>query len=92
MNKWVNPSSRMKTEDKVPPLNSTNCIPAPSFDIIKKQVRKKRLSEKSKEQRIADKSISLAERVGYETTNKTNEQRNLSLPRCATTERGTTKT
>jgi hypothetical protein len=68
MNKWFNPSSRMKTKNEVPPEDGTNCIPAPSFDTIKKQVRKKRLSEKSKEQRIADKSISLAERAGYETT------------------------
>ena len=71
MNKWVNPSSRMKTENEFPPLDSTNCIPAPSFDIIKKQVRKKKLFEKSKEQRIADKSISLAERVGKGESEKT---------------------
>ena len=58
----------MQTKNEFPPLDSTNCIPAPSFDIIKKQVRKKKLFEKSKEQRIADKSISRAERVGHETT------------------------
>jgi hypothetical protein len=63
MNKWVNPSSRMKTENEVPPLNSTNCISPPSFDIIKKQVGKKKVSKKSKKDRIADKSVLLADRL-----------------------------
>ncbi len=36
----------------------------PSVSTITTQVKKKKVSKKSKEQRIADKSISLAERVG----------------------------
>jgi hypothetical protein len=45
--------------------------PPSSFSTIKKQVRKKKISKKSKEQRIADKSISLAERVGKDESEKT---------------------
>ena len=67
MNKWVNPPPRMKTEDEFPPQDGTTYIPPTSFDTIKKQVRKKKVSKKSKRERIADKSISLSERVGYGT-------------------------
>jgi hypothetical protein len=35
------------------------------FSTITKQVRKKKLSKKSTKERIADKSIGLAERVGF---------------------------
>ena len=64
MNKWVNPPSRMKTEDEFPPQDSVTYIPPTSFDTIKKQVGKKKVSRKSKEQRIAEKSVSLSERLG----------------------------
>ena len=67
MNKWVNPPSGMKTEDEFHSQDSITYIPPTSFDTIKKQVGKKKPSKKSKRERIADKSISLAERVGYET-------------------------
>ena len=65
--RWVSPPSRMKTEDEFPSQDSVTYIPPTSFNTIKKQVGKKKPSKKSKEQRIADKSISLSERVGYET-------------------------
>jgi len=66
-NRWVNPPSRMKTEDEFSSQDSITYIPPISFDTIKKQVGKKKPSKRSKEQRIADKSISLLERVGYGT-------------------------
>ena len=64
MNKWVNPSKRQKTEDEFPPQDATTYTSATSFDTIKNQVRKKKVSRKSKKERIADKSVSLAERLG----------------------------
>ena len=70
-NKWVNPPSQIKTEDEFPLQDSITYIPPTSFDTIKKQVGKKKVSKKSKEQRIADKSISLAERVGCGESEKT---------------------
>ena len=71
MNKWVNPPRKPKTENEFPPQNSVTYIPPISFDTIKKQVRKKKVSRKSKRERIADKSISLAERVGNGESEKT---------------------
>ena len=64
MNKWVNPSKRQKTEDEFPSQDATTYIYPTSFDTIKNQVKKKRVSRKSKKDRIADKSVSLAERLG----------------------------
>ena len=64
MNKWVNPPPKMKTEDEFPPQNGTTYIPPTSFDTIKKQVGKKKLSRKTKKERIANNSVSLAERLG----------------------------
>jgi hypothetical protein len=59
--KWVNPPPKeQKTENEFPPQDATTYTP---FSIIKKQVRKKQLSKKSKKERISAKSISLAERV-----------------------------
>ena len=64
MNKWVNPPSRKsKTGDEFPPQDASTYTSATSFDTIKKQLRKKRVSRKSKKVRIADKSVSLAERL-----------------------------
>ena len=66
MNKWVNPPPRKpKTEDEFPSQDATTYISATSFDTLKNQVRKKKVSRKSKKDRIADKSVSLAERLGY---------------------------
>ena len=64
MNKWVNPPPKMKTEDEFPPQDATTYIPPTSFDTIKKQVKKKKTTKKSPKDRIADKSILLAERLG----------------------------
>ena len=64
MNKWVNPSKRQKTEDEFPPQDATTYIPPTSFDTIKNQVRKRKVSRKPKKERIADKVVSLAERLG----------------------------
>jgi hypothetical protein len=55
----------MKTEDEFAPQDGTTYIPATSFHTIKRQVGKKKVSSKSKKERIADKSVSLAERLGY---------------------------
>ena len=64
MNKWVNPSKRQKTEDEFPSQDATTYIPPTSFDTIKNQVRKRKVSRKPKKERIADKVVSLAERLG----------------------------
>ena len=65
MNKWVNPSPRnSKTENEFLPQDTTTYIHPTSFDTIKNQVGKKKVSRKSKRERIADKSVSLAERLG----------------------------
>ena len=70
MNKWVNPPSRMKTENEFPefpPQNAKTYTSANSFDTIKRQVRKKKVSKKSKKERIADKIVLLADKVEYQT-------------------------
>ena len=67
MNKWVHPPSRMKTEDAFPSMDKTNYTSATSFDTIKNQVGKEKVSHKPKKERIADKSVSIAERLGYQT-------------------------
>ena len=67
MNKWVNPEPRMKTENEFPPENAVPYIPPTPFSTIKKQVKKKNPTKKPKKERIADKSVSLAERLGYQT-------------------------
>jgi len=65
MNKWVYPPPRKsKTENDFPPQEPMTYIPQTSFDTIKKQVRGKKVSRKSRKERIADKSVSLAERLG----------------------------
>ncbi len=61
-NRWVNPEPRMTTE--FPPQDA---VPHTPFSTIKKQVKKKRVSRKSKKERISAKSVSLAERLGYGT-------------------------
>jgi hypothetical protein len=50
-------------QNQLPPQDTTTYTHANTFNTMKRQVRKKKVSKKSKEQRIADKSISLAERV-----------------------------
>ena len=67
MNKWVNPSKRQKTEDEFPRQDATNYTSATSFDTIKNQVGKEKVSHKPKKELIADKSVSIAERLGYQT-------------------------
>ena len=67
MNKWVHPSKMQKIKNESAPQEPVTYIPSTSFDTIKKQVRKKKVSRKSKKERIADKSVSLAKRVGYQT-------------------------
>jgi len=56
----------MKTE--FPPQNAVPYTSASSFDTIRKQVKKKKPTRKSKRDRVADKSVSLAESLGYGTT------------------------
>ena len=64
MNKWVNPEPGIKTDNEFPPQNGIPYTFAIPFDTIKKQVRKKKVSRKLKKERIAIKSVSLAERLG----------------------------
>ena len=76
MSRWVN-RPRMKTENEfpvsdhpqneLPPQDTTTYTQANTFNTIKKQVRKKKVSKKTKKERIADKSVSLAERLEYRT-------------------------
>ena len=54
----------MRTENEFPPEDAVPYTPASSFDTIKKQVKKKKVSRKSKKERISAKSVSLAERLG----------------------------
>jgi len=62
-NRWVNPPSRkQKTENEFPPQDAVTYTP---FSTIKKQVKKKKPTGKSKKERISAKSVSLAERLGY---------------------------
>ena len=77
MDRWLNPPKKQKTESEFPslaypqnefPPQDAVTYPPPSFSTMKKQVRKKKVSNKSKKERIADKSALLAERLGYETT------------------------
>ena len=57
----------MRTENEFPPEDAVPYIPSTSFDTIKKQVKKKKVSRKSKKERIADKIVSLADKVEYQT-------------------------
>ena len=61
MSRWANPPSRMKTEDEFPSQDAVTYIPPISFDTIKKQVRKKKVSRKSKRERISAKRVSCGE-------------------------------
>lgn len=66
MNRWTNPELRkLETEDEFPDKIGVTYIPPSQFDTIKKQVGKKKISKKPKKERIADKSVSIAERLGY---------------------------
>ena len=71
MGRWANPQSRMKTEDEFPSQDAVTYIPPISFDTIKKQVRKKKVSRKSKGERISAKRVSLAERLGNSESDET---------------------
>ena len=63
MNKWLNPPQKEKSDE----LMTKEPINPVSFDTIKNQVGKKNVSRKSKKERIADKSVSLADKLGYQT-------------------------
>ena len=66
VNRWIEPDARTKpTANEVMTNSPINPI---SFYVMKKQVRKKKLTRKSKKERIADKSALLAERLGYDLT------------------------
>ena len=63
---WVYPTTTQTgdefyTSDEIPFGTSPN---ATSFSTITKQVNKKRVSKKSKKERITAKSVSLSERLG----------------------------
>ena len=63
---WVY-STTMQTEDEFHTSDEIPYVTTPhttSFTIIKKQVRKKGVSKKSKRERITAKSVSLSERLG----------------------------
>ena len=64
--KWVYPTTvqtenEFYTSDEIPYGTAPD---ATSFTIIKKQVRKKSVTKKSKKDRISAKSVSLSERLG----------------------------
>ena len=63
MNKWLNPPQKEKSDELMTkePINPT------SFDTIKNQVGKKKVSQKPKKERIADKIVHLADKLGYQT-------------------------
>jgi hypothetical protein len=46
-----------------PPTNTTTYTQANTFNTMKKQIRKKKISKKSKSERVSEKSISLSERL-----------------------------
>ena len=64
MNKWVHPPQKEKSDELVTkePINPI------SFSAIKNQVGKKKVSQKPKKERIADKSVSLADKLEFGTT------------------------
>ena len=74
----------MKTEDEspqsvspsneFPPQDSVTYTHANTFNTMKKQVGKKKVSKKSKRERIADKCVSLAERFGKSETGISGKQ------------------
>lgn len=56
------------TTNEFPPQDAVTYTQANNFSKIKKQLGKKKVSKKNKKERIADKSVSLAERLGTEKT------------------------
>ena len=65
---WVYPTTiqtedEFQTSDEIPYGMNPTTPDATSFSTIKKQVRKKGLSKKSKKERITAKSVSLSERL-----------------------------
>ena len=59
--KWVYPTT-VQTEDE---FHASDEVPyGTSFTTMKKQVRKKSVTKKSKKDRVSAKSISLSERLG----------------------------
>ncbi len=65
---WVYPAT-IQTEDEFHTYDEIPFVTTPdatSFTTIKKQVRKKSVSKKSKKDRISAKSFSLSERLGYQ--------------------------
>jgi hypothetical protein len=63
MNKWINPPIR-KYENEV--YLTIPAIPDKPFGFYLEQVGKKKVVNSKKSTRIADKSVSLAERVGMQ--------------------------
>ena len=66
---WINPienqtEDEFHTSDEIPYGMTPSTPNATSFSTIKKQVRKKGVSKKSKRDRVSAKSISLSERLG----------------------------
>ena len=53
--------------NEFPPKDAVTYTQANTFNTMKKQIGKKKISKKSKKERIADKSVSLAERLEYQT-------------------------
>ena len=66
--KWVNPPTKETATSDVSDQKPTAIGRCVSFNLIKEQVRKPAVSRKSKMERNSEKSVSLAERLGYGTT------------------------
>jgi hypothetical protein len=67
--KWVYPTenqteNEFQNSDEIPYGVTPSTPDATSFSTITKQVNKKRVSKKSKRDRIAERSVSLSERLG----------------------------
>jgi len=69
MNKWVNPPQRQKTENEFPSQDAVTYFTP--FSTIKRQVKKRKPTRKSKKERISVKSVSLAERLGNSESEQT---------------------
>jgi hypothetical protein len=59
VSRWIEPEPMPKQVDETPPYNPA----APSFDLMKRQVGKKKVNRKSKEFRITEISLLLADRL-----------------------------
>jgi len=68
MNRWINPPPPIKFENEFPPQDNIGqsswvTYPPEPFATYKKQVGKKKVSKKSKKERIVEKTLHLSKRL-----------------------------